>query len=59
MLKTLNADGNSLVLTLDDYLNGLKVTGSNYQGVCSDGGILVKGIKGKSVQNFGGGGDFS
>lgn len=35
--------------------NGLIATGPSYEGVCSDRGIRVRSIKGKSVQNVGGG----
>lgn len=35
---------------------GLVAKGNVYQGVCSDNGIRIRSIKGKSVQNLGGGG---
>ena len=36
--------------------DGLVAKGPSYEGICSDKGIRVRSIKGKSVQNLGGGG---
>lgn len=36
---------------------GLVATGPSYAGIASDKGIRIRSIKGKSVQNLGGGGD--
>ncbi len=62
MYKIKNSDGDKYLVEAKDLketcLNGLIATGSAYNGICSNKGVKLNYIKGKSVQNFGGGGDF-
>ena len=38
---------------------GLMATGPSYAGIASDKGIRIRSIKGRSVQNLGGGGGYT
>lgn len=50
MYRLDNKDGSKKMLTIDDFLNGIKYVGPTYSGPASDGGILIKHISGKSIQ---------
>lgn len=61
MHKVDTAGGTKVLAEVKDLkemaYGGLIAKGPSYAGIASDKGIKVRSIKGKSVQNLGGGGD--
>lgn len=56
MIKILSEDKEKNILEAKEVIDGLTYKGMSYSGICSDKGIKLKNVKGKSVQNVNGGG---